>query len=450
MHNESPIRWDIVQEHLDEAAFLRQMWEQSLRSPDYALWEVAEGPEARMLAHLDGLVVGGGRVAKKLLLPALASDEPGKVFAATFALLASEDGDFLGAVLRAVETSAAESRAALRRALELVPVTQLGERLATAAAQAGPIQNDLLLVLAYRRIDSGLRLDTLASSADTALRSRALRLAPLLPGRLGTPLLEQALESSEPEVRSAALESGCILGARGAYAAAQATVRDGGPGFGAAALLVGLSGEEGAVAALAPGLSDGARQRETIFALGFTGRPSAVEGLLPLLEDEKVGPLAAEAISFITGLPIAKQLAGPPKRWNPGRMDEEEDEPFGPEADLPKPDAVAIRAWWRREGQKLDRSVRYLRGHPWSSDALLKQLELGPARQRSALALDAAVRSSGAHCLMVDALTRRQREELAAARGGRFQPSSYSGLKAVPSRVPPFNSAPAEPVPRKA
>ena len=430
MAYQPPIRWDILEEHLDEAAFLRQLWEQSLRSPDYSLREIAQGPEERMLAHLDALVIGGGRVAKKLLLPALKGDEPGKVFAAAFALLASEDGDFLGEVLRALEAAEAEPRAAVRRALELAPVAQLGERLKASATPSGAIQDEILLVLAYRRIDSGLRLDGLASSTDTAVRSRALRLAPLLPGRLGISLLEQGLASSEPEVRSAAIESGCILGAKGAFGTAQATVKGGGPGFGSAALLVGLSGEEGAVAALALGLTSAERQGASIFALGFTGRVPAIEALLPLLADKKIAPLAAEAIATITGLAIAKQFAKPPKPWNPDNKDTEKDEPFGPAGDLPKPDPVAIQEWWRREGQKFDRRVRYFRGRPWSPDILLKELETGPARHRAGLALDAAVRSSGAHCLVVDALTARQRDELAAARGARFQQSPYSGLRA--------------------
>jgi uncharacterized protein (TIGR02270 family) len=431
MGHQPAIRWDILEEHLDEAAFLRQLWEQSLRSPDYSLPEIAQGPEERMLAHLDALVIGGGRVAKKLLLPGLTGDEPGTVFAAAFALLASEDGDFLNEVLQALATNEPEQRAAVRRALELAPVAGLGERLKAAALSASALQPDLLLVLAYRRIDSGLRLDGLASSADTPVRSRALRLAPLLPGRLGTSVLEQGLASAEREVRSAALESGCILGAKGAFSNAQATVKGGGPGFGPAALLLGLSGEEGAVAALAPGLTRAEQRADSIFALGFTGRASAVDALLPLLEDTKIAPLAAEAIATITGLAIAKQFAKPPKPWNPDSKDTEKDEPFGPAADLPKPDPGAIQEWWRREGQKFDRRLRYFRGRPWSPDILLKELETGPARRRAALALDAAVRSSGAHCFVVDALAARQRGELAAARGGRFQQSPYSGLRAA-------------------
>jgi uncharacterized protein (TIGR02270 family) len=427
MPYQPPIRWDIAEEHLDEAAFLRQLWEQSLYSPQYTLTEIAQGPEERMLAHLDALVVGGSRVAKQLLLPALRSDEPDTVFAAAFALLASEDGDFLREVLGALETNEAEQKAAVRRALELAPAT--GERLKAAAAQSGPIQHDLLLVLAYRRIDSGLRLDGPAASADATLRSRALRLAPLMPGRLETSTIEQALASSEPDIRAAALESGCILGVRGALSSVQSTVTSGGPGYGAAALLLGLSGEEGAVAALARGLTGGERQADSIFALGFTGRVSAVETLVPLLGDKKLAPLAAEAIAAISGLPIAKQFAKPSKPWTPEGKDEEKDAPFGPAADLPQPEPAAIAEWWRREGKKFDPRIRSFRGRPWSPDVLLKELESGPARRRAGLALDAAVRSTGAHCLVVDALTGRQREELSAARGARFQPSAYSSFR---------------------
>ncbi len=183
MPYQAPIRWEIAEEHLDEAAFLRQLWEQSLRSPEYSLAEIAAGPEERMLAHLDALVLGGARVAKKLLLPALTSDEPDTVFAAAFALLASEDGDFLREVVRALETTEAEQKTAVRRALELAPVAV--ERLKVAAAQSGPIQHELVLVLVYRRIDSGLRLDGPAASSDATLRSRALRLAPLSAGSPG-------------------------------------------------------------------------------------------------------------------------------------------------------------------------------------------------------------------------------------------------------------------------
>ena len=59
-------RWDIVEEHLDEAEFLWAMWEHSLLSPKYTLDTVARGAplvlleamkmELRLTAPQDGQV----------------------------------------------------------------------------------------------------------------------------------------------------------------------------------------------------------------------------------------------------------------------------------------------------------------------------------------------------------------------------------------------------------
>ena len=68
---EDLILWDVVEEHLDEAAFLWTQWERGLQSPLYKLHELRDRVEERMLAHLDGLVVGGEAVAQRLLYPAL-------------------------------------------------------------------------------------------------------------------------------------------------------------------------------------------------------------------------------------------------------------------------------------------------------------------------------------------------------------------------------------------
>src|SRR3970040_2093467 len=51
--------WEVQQEHLDGAAFLFTRWEHALRSPLLTLREVATGVEERLLAHVDGLVLGG-------------------------------------------------------------------------------------------------------------------------------------------------------------------------------------------------------------------------------------------------------------------------------------------------------------------------------------------------------------------------------------------------------
>src|SRR6185369_129808 len=76
------IPWDIYEEHLDEAAFLWGQWESALDAATFALHDVMVGPEERLRAHLDGLVLGGARVAEKLLVPALGDDDAGKIAAA--------------------------------------------------------------------------------------------------------------------------------------------------------------------------------------------------------------------------------------------------------------------------------------------------------------------------------------------------------------------------------
>jgi hypothetical protein len=59
-------------------------------SPDYGLEDTATLEEL-LLAHLDGLVVGGEPVARELLLPALDSEDPPRISAALWALLAEEE-----------------------------------------------------------------------------------------------------------------------------------------------------------------------------------------------------------------------------------------------------------------------------------------------------------------------------------------------------------------------
>src|SRR5512133_3584601 len=95
---------DIYEEHLDEAAFLWFAWEDALRSANYVLDEVVEGPEARLRAHLDGLVLGGAPVAEQLLLPALADSDPGRVSAAAWSLLHAEDGEYFDTLFAALSS----------------------------------------------------------------------------------------------------------------------------------------------------------------------------------------------------------------------------------------------------------------------------------------------------------------------------------------------------------
>ncbi len=425
---ETPIRWDIVEEHLDEAGFMYQLWEEALRSPVYTLPEIAEGPEERLLAHLDGLILGGPAVAKKLLVPALAGDEPGQVFAAAFALLAEGPPEHLAVVLAALERAEPAQRAAIRRALQVVPRPDLGQRLAGVVAKAPAIQADLLDVLGYLRVDPGVRLESLVNTKNSASEAIAVRLARVFPARLEPAAIDRALASPVAEVRAAALETAAVLAHRGAVPACEATVATRGPAFGTAALLLALSGEEKCLPQIVAALAEPRLQREAAFALGFSGRVSAADALLEAMVDEKLAAVAGEGFAAITGLAIEKGFAKPPEPWNPD-AEEEEDEEYGPEAELAKPEPDAIAAWWKEARPRLDPAQRrWLRGRPWAGEAVFRELEQGPARRHETLALDLAVRTRGQVQLTWDAMSARQTRELAEAKSaatGRITARSY-------------------------
>jgi uncharacterized protein (TIGR02270 family) len=193
--------------------------------------------------------------------------------------------------------------------------------------------------------------------------------------------------------------------------------------------VLGLSGDETSVAALLPALRDPDRARAAAFALGLSGRVSAADALLAAMADDDLAPVAAEGFAAIAGLGVEKQFAAPPGRWNPEEPEAEEEE-YGPEADVPRPEPAAVAAWWKEARPRLDPGQRWLRGQPWSGEALLRELEQGPARRREALALDLAIRTRGQVQLAWDALSARQRRELAEARAAAGRVASRSHREA--------------------
>src|SRR4051812_12513036 len=113
------ISWDIYEEHFEEAGWLWKNWEEALDSAVYALDDVVVGPEERLIAHLDGLVLGGDPLAQRLLLPALASDDPGVVSVAVWVLVQAEETDHQDIVIATLTSAKPRVRSAAARALSL-------------------------------------------------------------------------------------------------------------------------------------------------------------------------------------------------------------------------------------------------------------------------------------------------------------------------------------------
>ncbi len=112
------ILWDVAEQHLREAAFLWTQWERALVAPSGTLDDVIRGPEERLLAHADGLVLAGEPAVERLLVPALEGYDADNVFAAALALLDGPTKDAFARVMARVEAEP-EVAVAVERALAL-------------------------------------------------------------------------------------------------------------------------------------------------------------------------------------------------------------------------------------------------------------------------------------------------------------------------------------------
>ncbi|HYO71585.1 MAG TPA: TIGR02270 family protein [Archangium sp.] len=433
VHTEQPLRWDIYEEHLDEAAFRWSQWEAALDAPDYVLAEVAE-LEERVASHLDGLVLGGERVARRLLEPSLAADEAERIVVAALALLNGEASSGSAAVRAALAQAEAPALAAYQRALEL-------------AVPSRGVSLDLLPLLTKEEVAPeflALVLDTLGSHGlataplclsflthpEPLVAAAALRVA----GRMRLPLepgvLQRALESDQSILRDAAIVAGLLGGYRGAWAACQVVAESRSPDAQLPLLLLAMGGNEREMNRLLGLLSDESLRPRALWALGFSGSTAAAEACLEWMRLESTAALAGEAFSAITGLRIEGEYAAvrqEPVAEEPIPLEQEDldaDLVPKPEDALPLPQADAVASWWMEARRRMDVRMRYLSGQPFTAQVLLDALVSAPMRRRHALALDLALRSRGALHVPTRAFMEHQLAALQQARSAA--PSSFS------------------------
>jgi uncharacterized protein (TIGR02270 family) len=396
-----PFTPDVVVEHLQQAAVCRVRWELALGAPNYTAAEVQHGPEERLRAHLDALVLGGRPVAEQVLVPALGHEDPPISFAAAWCLLASEQGDFEQDVVGAFAAAADDDRrrVELARALALAPSRAAGDRLAHALdGLPAPARAEAARILT-RSFARPAEVRHWLSGDDAALASGALR---GLGGDV-TPwadLLERHLRSDDPAVAAAAIRPGLCVGMVAAWDACVEAATGPDPGVEDLVAIATLGGAA-EHAAVERALQLPAARRPALFALGFSGRPRAAELCLEVMDDDEpaVARVAAEAFAAITGLAIEGAYAC----REPGEE---------PDA-LPLPDGPAIRAWWSSAAPRFGPDRRYLGGAPISITSLVAAIACGPMRRRPGYALELAVRTRGACFLDTMDWVSRQRAAVA-------------------------------------
>jgi uncharacterized protein (TIGR02270 family) len=413
---------DIVEEHLGEGAFLWTQWERALVSPRYALAEVAAGPEERLVAHLDGLSLASAEALQRMLGDALGKDVPGTVFAAALALLGAEGTGATGELERlpAVAEKQPEHSAAVARAMGLCRRRELEPEL--AALLKSPhrsAQVCALEALAFRQVDVTASLRPFVLGEDPAVTAAALRAA-RTGGSSVRPLVEYALTSPVPAIRDAAIETGLLLGLRGAWARARQAVERGEEGTAFPLAVLAMAGDATDLVLVEKALDLPRLRSSALAAFAVGGTARTAELCLAYLDDPVHGRLAGEAFSAITGIPIEgalerqEQESGEPIPFEEDDLDA--DLRPGPDGDLPLPRAEEIQRWWESIGRGLPSKVRLLGGKPFAIETLVELLSKGPMRRRRIAALELAIRTRGEYAVETRTWAREQERTLAAVR----------------------------------
>jgi uncharacterized protein (TIGR02270 family) len=385
-----PILWDIYEEHLDESAWLWGEWESSLDSALYAITDVAIGPEERLLAHLDGLVLGGKPVAEKLLVPALASDDPGLAAAASWALLQAEDADHQDKVIEAL-AAGVPGAPAIGRALALSPRADIS-RLIPLWQSAAPELRALIIDVFTPREPEWVRqqIGPALRAGNPVVTSAVLRAIRSLRDQQFRDHVQAAMRIDDAHVLHLALSAGLCLGLKGSWDACRAAANKSDAGRFPLGLLA-TSPDPNDRAIVRSKIAVAEIAEHALWALGFSGEVEAADVIVTSLE--KSPKIAGEALSAITGLVVDGPFRKAGETHGP---DEEEvglDDPppvVRSEDDLPEPAAGAIKAWWGKERARFKPGVRYLYGQPRSPQTLQAALIAAPTWRRDILALELA------------------------------------------------------------
>jgi uncharacterized protein (TIGR02270 family) len=395
-----PIQWDIYEEHLEEAAFLWTQWERALSAANYTLHEVAAGPEERLLAHLDALVLGGDRVAERLLQPALAAeegDDPSQRAVAAWVLLDTGRPERFESVWGAlVATNEPLERRALGRAFELSSrrelVSWLGERFGTQGDDVDAVIIDAVGAHDRHQL-SRWPLPELGARASGALLAAVLRAVQRVPAWQHRTLIERGLGCDDAEAREAAIEAATLMKLPSTAAACRQAVAERLPCRRLAMAALATIGDARDRQRLLDWSNGSDVAADALWALAFSGRVDCAERLLESLDDATLGPIAADSFGCITGLAIA----GPFAR---ARESESLDDMIDADAPVPElspdegllaPEPEAVRGWWRARRGQLDPDVRHVGGLPWSAASLRSALGSAATWRRSGfrLGLDA-------------------------------------------------------------
>lgn len=438
--------WDVVEEHLNEAEFCQVEFERTLDHPLLTLDQLAGGVQARLIAHLDGLVIGGATVAERLLLPQIeeaVEQDSARVAAAMVALLHGPRSRSAGVGLFHDKVFV---RTASVRGCSLAPSARLEAWAVDRFRETKePSHRAALMPIAGGLLEAAVLLECLQSE-DDALCAATARMVARGERRAFGNVMEHLLEHREPSVRESALVGSLAWGLPAAWAVCERLALDRENDAPLITRLYGALGGRIAHARLSKLLENPKRRTSAISALGYAMNSHHVPELIEITggADRREAKLAAQAIALITGLDLNDEAyAVPAAEGGQAPRGGTEDEPASPPPDvteaealppleeddlasnlvpppedaLPSPERAAIAKFWQRAGPSFQAHQRYLAGKPANTpDDVLDFLGSGALGARHVIALAFGIRTGGQAWPDTRQFTSRQRLRLAALR----------------------------------
>jgi uncharacterized protein (TIGR02270 family) len=352
----------ILEEHLEELAFLWGQRQFALRSPDYSFRDFAD-LEGRIQAHLAGLLVVGDE-SLPLLEEEISGDDALLAFASGFSLLHRRDASSKTAVLDAFRNSQGQKLDGLRQALSHGPPDQVQSEVEglyrSAAAPTAVAAAEILAFHSSLRV-AAPDVERFLHDEGPEVRRGGWRLVGYLGLPMGPKTYAAAVRDDDPAVLGAALEAGAWCGEPGILAVGRKLAENPtSDDLDALRLLAVLGGPDDL-----PLMTGIARLRELGPArfplLGAYGHPALMDVVLEGIADPDptTAYMAGAAYTKITGHDIESDSRATLSPADGSEPDEFEAE-FLDEVMLPDPEKA--RADWEEIKQQFAQAPRLCRG----------------------------------------------------------------------------------------
>jgi uncharacterized protein (TIGR02270 family) len=414
---------DIVEENLDEAAFLWGRWEAELSSLTRNLDEVWSWTEDRLNGTIDGLLVARDELFARVIERALSAKDLAFHTVAAHVLTIAPDPSARTQLAKLVCDAEGVNLAAMLRGVEVSHLDGTFSTVTRALLKKSPQHCAALARLkSFQRAALGDELGKAYEANSVPEQVAVLRAAAFLPEPAAALWVNRGLAHSSPAVRLAAIESGIRQRQRPAWSAARDFAASGEAGGGMLLRHLGMFGKPSDHRLVYDALSDSGSVRAAFWALGHIGTREAVERCLAAIQDPALARLAGEAYAAMTGIDLARERLTAPESGDAPSLPRFEDDDL--DADLvprredlwPLPDGARCAAHWAEVGAQYTPNTRYLRGKPFDLGVLMAAIDKGPMLRRHDYAFELYVRTSGACDIETRAATFTQRRMVAAAR----------------------------------